>query len=111
MGGVVTTTTLPLTLSEADFQRTVIDYAVRRQWRVTHYRAALTRSGRWSTPLAGHPGAPDLILARGGVVLLAELKRHGGQVSPEQRLWLAALGPAGRLWTPKDWPAIYEELR
>jgi hypothetical protein len=102
---------LPLTLSEAEFQRTVIQTAMVYGWRVSHARPAQVRSGRWATPITGHPGCPDLVLARDGVVLLAELKRHGGRVTPGQREWLAALGGHGRLWSPQDWPAVVAELR
>ena len=110
-------TPLPLTISEAAFQSAVIDYALWRKWRVVHYRPALRapqwhgQTRRYSTPLQGHPGAPDLILARDGRVILAELKRHNGRVSPDQRLWLSALGEHARLWRPQDWAEIIEELR
>lgn len=101
---------LPLTISEADFQSTVIDAARLLRWRVTHFRAARTARG-WATPLQGHPGFPDLVLARDGVVIVAELKRHGGRLTADQRLWGAALGGAYRLWTPGMWPRIVDELR
>lgn len=101
---------LPLTISEAEFQRTVIEAAVLLGWRVCHFRPARTAHG-YRTPLTGHPGLPDLVLARDGVVLLAELKRHGGKATPDQRLWLTALGGFGRLWTPGQWPSILAELR
>lgn len=100
---------LPLTISEADFQRTVIDLAVLSGWTVAHFRPARTDRG-WRTAMSGHPGAPDLILARRGVVLLAELKRQHGRVSPQQRAWLAQLGDAGRLWRPSDWAEIVATL-
>lgn len=103
-------TALPATLAEADLQRTVIDYALLRGWRVAHFRPARTARG-WRTPMEGHPGVPDLIFARGGRVLLAELKRHGKHPTPEQRAWLAALGEHGRLWRPSDWDEIEETLR
>lgn len=102
--------TLPLTLSEADFQRTVLDYAMLRGWRCSHARPARTTHG-WVTPITGHAGAPDLLLARDGVAICAELKRHGARPTPDQRLWLAALGGVGRLWRPTDWPSVVEELR
>lgn len=101
----MTTTALPLTISEAAFQRCVIDLAKLTGWRVAHHRPARTERG-WRTPVEGHPGLPDLVLARDGVVVVAELKRHQGRVTPEQRAWLAALGPTGRLWKPGDWPEI-----
>lgn len=106
-----TVATLSLNLTEAQFQQTVIETAILYGWRVSHFRPAQIRPGRWATPLQGHPGLPDLVLARDGVVLLAELKRHGGRPTPEQRMWLAALGEYGRLWTPGMFPRIVEELR
>jgi hypothetical protein len=101
---------LPLTISEAAFQRTVIELAVLHRWRVCHFRPARTAHG-WRTPVEGSPGLPDLVMARDGVVLLAELKRHRGRVSPDQAAWLRVLGGHGRLWTPMDWPEIVEELK
>lgn len=103
--------TLPLTISEAAFQRTVVDAAMVYGWRVHHARPAMVRTGRWATAITGHPGLPDLVLARDGVVILAELKRHGGKPTPGQLGWLAALGEHGRLWSPGDWPSIWTELR
>lgn len=103
------TATLPLTLSEASFQRTVIDYALLRGWRVAHHRPARTVHG-WRTPVEGHPGVPDLILARDGRVLLVELKRQHGRPTPDQRLWLEALHGHGRIWRPGDWEEIMAEL-
>jgi hypothetical protein len=106
----MTTTTLPLTLSEADLQRAVIDLALIHGWRVVHYRPARTARG-YRTALTGHPGAPDLLLARDGRVLCVELKRHTGRLTPDQRLWLAALGENARCWRPGDWNEILETLR
>lgn len=101
---------LPLTISERDFQRTVIETAMRFRCRVHHTRVAWTNGG-YRTPVEGHPGLPDLIIARDGWVILAELKRFRGRASADQRLWLAALGGYGRLWTPAHWPEIVSELR
>lgn len=80
----------------------MIDAAKRLGWRVVHYRAAQVRDGRWATPLQGHPGAPDLILAKAGRVLLVELKTRTGKVSAAQTLWLDALGEHGAVWRPGD---------
>lgn len=98
-----------LPLSEDDFKRRVIDTAKANGWRVHHSRPARTAHG-WRTPVEGHSGLPDLVLARAGVVLLAELKSDTGRSTPEQRAWLAAAGPAGRLWRPRDWPTVLAEL-
>lgn len=94
---------LPLTISETDLQQTIVDYARLMRWLVCHYRPLANKNGRWQTPLLGDPGCPDLILARGGVVLLAELKRHGEHPSPSQKKWLSQAGQQGRLWTPTEW--------
>jgi hypothetical protein len=61
--------------------------------------------------MTGHRGFPDLVLARHGRVLLAELKADGGRLGPGQPEWLAALGDHGRLWRPTQWDAVLEELR
>lgn len=99
------------TMRESDFQARVIDLAHLRGWRVHHTRPARTARGNWITPLAGDRGAPDLLLARNGAVLLAELKTAAGRLGPGQADWLDALGDHGRLWRPGDWGAIVEELR
>lgn len=98
-------TSIPLIISEADFQTLVIEYAQYRGWMVVHYRPAVAgpQSRRYLTALQGHKGAPDLILARDGRVLLVELKTQTGRATPEQRAWLAAAGEHGRLWKPSQW--------
>lgn len=101
----------PLPVSEEDFQRWVIDVAHWHQWLVTHFRKVKLPSGRWGTPLQGDPGYPDLSLARAGVVILAELKTDVGKVEPAQSKWLQEIGPEhGRVWRPRDRPAIVAEL-
>lgn len=98
-----------LPLSEDDLQQRILDAAMVHRWRVCHVRPARTAAG-WRTPIQGHAGLPDLILARDGVVLLAELKDSTGKPTLDQAAWLAAAGPNGRLWRPADWPAILAEL-
>jgi len=73
-------------------------------WRICHVRPALKSNGQWVTPIEGHGGLPDLILARGGRVLLIELKSERGQPTDDQVAWLLAAGDNGRLWRPSDWP-------
>jgi hypothetical protein len=96
-------------MTEAQFQQRVVDLAQHCGWHATHFRAVYT-SGRWRTPLTGHAGFPDLVLARGGVVIAAELKTDRGQLSAEQKAWLAAFGDHGRIWRPRDWPEILATL-
>lgn len=100
-------TPLPATLSESLFQQTVMDFARLRRWMCVHVRPARTEQG-WRTPYEGDPGLPDLILARDGRVILAELKARGGRPTPMQRKWLTASG--GYLWTPAQWPEVVEVL-
>lgn len=100
----------PRPLSEAQFQKRVIDTAIAHGWRCTHFRKSRAQSGRWQTAVQGHTGAPDLLLAKGGVVILAELKRETGRVSPEQKKWLAELADIGVVWRPSDWDAILARL-
>jgi len=53
---------------------------------------------------------PDLILARRGVVILAELKSDKGRLTLEQIAWQRAIGEHHRLWRPSDLPSIVREL-
>jgi hypothetical protein len=100
---------------EREFQRAVIEYARMMGWRVHHTRPALTQRGRWLTPVQGDVGFPDLVLCRPPRLILAELKRLGGKVSPQQREWLEALqacdGVECYVWNPDDWEAIVRTLR
>jgi hypothetical protein len=100
---------LPPDLAEAPFTTTVIETAQWYGWRVHHSRPARTKDG-YRTAVQGHVGLPDLVLARGAVVLLAELKTAKGKPTADQRAWLAAAGVHGRLWRPRDWAAIVAEL-
>lgn len=94
-------------LGEDAWQSRVIAAARAHGWRVVHYRRA--RSGRrgWSTPVQGDAGGPDLLLARAGVVILAELKSDTGGYGPGQREWAREIGPRlYRLWRPRDWEGL-----
>lgn len=102
--------TVPPGLSEADLQRRIIDTATMLGWLVSHTRPARTSHG-WRTPVTGHRGAPDLLLARGGRCLLVELKSQCGRLGPGQRDWLEALGAHGRLWRPADWTQALDDLK
>ena len=101
--------------SERDFQRAVIELARLCGWRVHHTRPALNRRGEWRTPIQGDAGFPDLVLARDGRVIFAELKRRGGKPTAAQQAWLDTLARCGSvevyLWTPDDWNRIVEILR
>lgn len=56
--------------------------------------------------IGSDPGFPDLVLARGGIIIYAELKSQKGSLSADQRLWrdeLQAGGQTWYLWRPADW--------
>ena len=106
----------PPPITEAMFQVQVIEYAKLRGWRVAHFRPAMNRRGVWATQMQGDPGFPDLVLAREGQVVFAELKSKRGKVTPDQQAWRWALG-AGRpgcsahIWRPNDCSQIERVLR
>lgn len=87
-------------ISEAQLQSAVIDLATLQGWRVCHFRAARAGDG-WAVPLQGHPGFPDVALARAGVVLLVELKSDTGKLTQDQEAWQKAAGSL--VWRPQDW--------
>jgi hypothetical protein len=83
-------------MSEAEFQKVVIDLARRNGWLVYHAVPAQVRPGVWRTTYAGDRGFPDLMMVhptRGG--LFAELKTDKGKVTYEQEQWLDTLQQAG----------------
>lgn len=111
---------LTSTISEAAFQRTVIEMAHLYGWRAHHTRPARTAKG-WRTPIEGDAGFQDLVLAREGLVLFAELKAERGKLTVEQEAWrLAINGPPtlsgprycwAYIWRPSDIEEIEQILR
>jgi hypothetical protein len=85
-------------VSETEFQRWVIDTAHRAGWLVHHDHDS--RKQEWGTDA----GFPDLVLARRGRVIFAELKTARGSVMGDQRRWANALiGPVDfYVWRPAD---------
>jgi hypothetical protein len=102
------------TLLEKKFQRVVIKYAKKMGWRVYHALPALTKQGKWITPVQGDVGFPDLVLCKPPRLIFAELKRVGGRLSHQQREWLDALqacdGVECYIWYPSDWEQILSIL-
>lgn len=101
-------------MTEADFQKAVIELAHRNGWLVYHAVPAQVRPGVWRTTYAGDRGFPDLMMVhptRGG--LFAELKTDKGKVTPEQQQWLDTLREAGYeayCWRPAVLPLIAQRL-
>lgn len=91
-------------MEEKDFLAQVIKRAKDRGWLVQH-----TYDSRRS-----EPGFPDLVMARGGTLIFAELKSRKGRVSSKQQEWLDAL-PVGDVrvyvWRPAELESIKELLK
>ncbi len=96
-----------LAWSEDEFQDRVIHEAKFSGWHYAHFRPAQTEKG-WRTAMQGDKGFPDLVLARGGVVILTELKSEKGRVTPDQEYWIKAAG--AQVWRPSDWATIQKVL-
>ena len=95
----------PGRLTEAAFQRQVLDLA-----KLCGYRAYHTHDSRRS-----QPGFPDLVLVnpRRKHTLFVELKTDVGRVTDAQQAWLDDLRRAGAfayVWRPTDWPQITQIL-
>ena len=102
-------------MTESEFQRQVIEIARYRGWKVTHFRPAQIRPGKWITPIEGDAGFPDLVLARPilGDLIFAELKKENGRLSTGQVAWtrtLIATGAEAYVWFPSDLPEIIKRL-
>ncbi|HZU75525.1 MAG TPA: VRR-NUC domain-containing protein [Dehalococcoidia bacterium] len=91
--------------SEASLQRKVQQLAGLFGWEAYHTRFSV----------ASQPGWPDLALVRPPRLVLAELKRQDGRVTPAQQRWLALLGACTSvetyLWRPADLELVAAVLR
>lgn len=99
--------------TEAECQQTIVEAAKLLGWRVHATRTAQTAKG-WRTPVQGHRGFPDLVLACHGRLLFVELKRKPNRVEPEQQAWLDTLSHAGAdvhvVWVPEGMQAFIDAL-
>jgi len=99
-------------LTEAQWQRQVIQMARALGWIVAHFRPSLNQRGRWQTAVAGDgAGFPDLVLVneRTGDVIFAELKRDGAKLNdPAQVRWGKALAKRSNyaVWRPSDFEHV-----
>jgi VRR-NUC domain-containing protein len=87
-------------LTEREFQRQVMDLAKILGWAAYHPWLSIRSEQGW----------PDLALVKPPRIILAELKREGGRVTPAQDRWLGMLrqcpGIEVYLWKPSDLDAI-----
>lgn len=93
-------------LSEKEFQRQVVDLAAKIfGWETYHAWLSIHSPRGW----------PDLALCRPPRLILAELKREKGTLSPSQErsigLLRACPGVEVYVWRPSDLDAIREVLR
>ena len=96
-------------LTEAQWQRQLVDLAALLGYQWVHFRPGLTRAGRWAVAVQGTLGVgfPDLVLVHPtkGRVLFVELKTDTGRVDPDQSRVhdiLRAAGAEVYLWRPRD---------
>ena len=91
-------------MTETQFQKAVVELAALLGWFTFH---AARIKGHLRTPSS--VGFPDLVLAKDGVVLFAELKTDKGRLSKHQIAWL--LETHGVIWRPKHWAIIERSLK
>ncbi len=93
-------------MTEDDLLCNVLDLARALDWWAHHCRPARTARG-WRTPVQGNSGFPDLIMARGGWLIVAELKRQRERPTVEQAEWLGRFAAVcgqvlTAVWRPAD---------
>lgn len=88
-------------MSEDELLTAVIALCKLMQLRVHHVRPARTEQG-WRTPVQGHAGFPDLVIAGPAGHLFRELKSDTGRLTEDQVDWLVMLGPGSGIWRPVD---------
>ena len=78
-------------------------------------RILITGSRNWPDDETIDAGYVDLTMARGPLVVGAELKAEKGRLSDGQKGWEAVLRQAYEfrydLWRPSDWDKIEQTLR
>lgn len=97
-------TSLPA-ITEAAFQRSVLDLLEWHRWRCYHTRFSVGSHGR---------GFPDVIACRRDRCLALELKSERGKPTSDQESWLLALADAGveaHLVRPSDWAMLAELVK
>lgn len=93
-----------LEITERTFQDRVVQYARLNGWLCYH-----THDSRRS-----EAGFPDLVLAREGELVFAELKTEKGRISQAQQGWIDLLDTTeaqAYIWRPSNWEVIEEVLR
>ena len=104
-----------LKLTERQWQDQILEAADKLGWYRHHDHDSRKQDWRADS------GFPDLVLAKDGRIIFAELKTAKGRITPEQQAWLAHLGgnnPIGPsegveiyVWRPDDWPEVERVLK
>jgi len=89
-------------MSEDELQANILDMALKAGWLCYHTRPAMNKRGKWSSPMMGNPGFPDLVLARHPIVIFFELKSEKGKLTVQQQEWYHAL-PNCLVVKPRNW--------
>lgn len=100
---------------ELECERTILDAAQIAGWRRHGERAAMGKTKGYRTPIKGEAGWPDLVLARRGQFVVAELKRDPNEPTDEQVAWLTILDNRPHvvalvLWVPDEMDAFNTRL-
>lgn len=96
-------------------QATIVKAARLLGFRVLAIRPAWGSRGKYSSPIQGDPGYPDLTLVHPTAgVMFVELKRHPNMLEPDQKAWAKALLDAGAtwrlVWVPEQQQGFIDEL-
>ncbi len=104
-----------LELTEKQWQDQVLEVAHMLGWYCHHDHDSRKQDWRADS------GFPDLVLAKDGRIIFAELKTAKGRMTPMQQGWRRHLGgdaligpPEGvevYLWRPDDWPEVERILK
>jgi hypothetical protein len=102
-------------MGEGEFLRLVCHLLRLGGWRFTHSRPAIDRSGKWSTPIQGDRGFPDVfaVHADRGLTIAIELKTDKGKTTAEQDAWIEDLDRVGirtGVWRPAEIDEITQFL-
>lgn len=90
-------------MSEETLQYSIGELARALRWYVHAERPAVSRRGRFSTPIQGDAGFVDLVLAKHGKVIFIECKSQKGQATNAQSAWALQLCPHYYLARPEAW--------
>lgn len=88
-------------------EASILEAAQIAGWRRHGERAAMGKTKGYRTPIKGEPGWPDLVLARRGQIVAAELKRDPNEPTDAQIAWLNVLDNPPHvvalvLWVPEQ---------